>query len=132
MAERRAGAHRSAATTDEERMTGSIQAAPATTGVVMRSHARWYDVLVWVLTLGRERALRERILALARLQIGDSILDVGCGTGTLAIAARRHVGDAGEVFGVDASPEMIARAVAKASRRRAAVDFRVGVVEALP
>jgi trans-aconitate methyltransferase len=50
---------------------------------------------------------------------GESILDLGCGTGALAaaIAAR-----GARVVGVDASPEMIARARAAAP----AVDFRVG------
>lgn len=106
--------------------------APATTGRVMRGSAFGYDVLVWLLTLGRERALRERILALAHVRAGEAVLDVGCGTGTLAIAARWLVGPAGTVSGIDASPEMIARATTKARRAGAAVDFRVGVVEALP
>jgi ubiquinone/menaquinone biosynthesis C-methylase UbiE len=105
---------------------------PATAGLVMRSHARWYDALVWVLTLGRERALRERILALAPPDAGDAVLDVGCGTGTLAIAAARRVGSSGRVCGIDPSPEMIGRATAKAQKAGVAVDFRLAVVEALP
>src|SRR5689334_3435676 len=106
--------------------------APATTGRVIHSHVRWYDALVWVLTLGRERAFRERLLRLARVHAGETVLDVGCGTGTLAIAACKVVGSTGAVFGVDASPEMIARATTKAQKAGVAVDFRVAVVEALP
>jgi ubiquinone/menaquinone biosynthesis C-methylase UbiE len=34
-------------------------------------------------------------------------MDVGCGTGTLAIAAKQHVGPEGEGYGIDASPEMM-------------------------
>ena len=113
-------------------MTETTTSAPATAGRIMRMSARKYDLLVWLLTLGRERRLRERMLALARLGAGESVLDVGCGTGTLAIAARRHVGAGGVVCGVDPSPEMIARANEKARRRGAAVDFRVGIVEDLP
>ena len=115
-------------------MTGTAHglAAPATTGAVMRSHARWYDALVWALTLGRERALRERMLALAPPRAGDAVLDVGCGTGTLAIAAARRAGDTGSVCGIDASPEMIARATTKARKAGVPVDFRVAAVEALP
>lgn len=108
------------------------QHVPVTTGLVMRSHARWYDALVWALTLGRERAFRERILALASLRPGEAVLDVGCGTGTLAVAARRQVGPAGTVCGIDASPEMIARAKAKALGAFASIDFRLAAVEALP
>ena len=63
-------------------MTTTIgdSAAPATKGRVMRSSARFYDLMVWVLTLGRERPFRERLVELARLQPGESVLDVGCGT----------------------------------------------------
>ena len=110
----------------------SDSAAPATKGHVMRSSARFYDLLVWVLTLGRERSFRERLLELARLQPGESVLDVGCGTGTLAIAAKRRVGPTGVVQGIDASPEMIARATRKASKAGVDVGFRTAVVEALP
>ena len=117
----------------EEDVSATHQVAPsATTGVVIRSHARWYDALVWVLTLGRERALRERMLALAGVRAGESVLDVGCGTGSLAIVASKAVGATGTVCGIDASPEMIARAEGKARSASAPIHFRVAAVEALP
>ena len=75
--------------------------APRTSGLVLHGAAR-YDLTVWLMTLGRERALRERILNPARLERGDVVVDVGCGTGTLAIAAKRRLGS-GNVFGIDAS-----------------------------
>lgn len=103
----------------------------ATRGAVVHWAAR-YDLLVWLLTLGRERRFRERLLALAHLQAGESVLDVGCGTGTLAIAAKRAVGEMGEVFGVDPSPEMVARARGKAQKQGARVTFAEGVAESLP
>ena len=90
--------------------------APVTKGAVMRSSARFYDLMVWLLTFGRERAFRERLVELARVQLGESVLDVGCGTGSLAIAAKRRVGPTGIVHGIDASPEMIARATRKATK----------------
>jgi SAM-dependent methyltransferase len=68
----------------------------------------------------RERVFREKVLRLARLQPGEAVLDVGCGTGTLAIAAKRQVGPTGTVYGIDASPEMLARAEKKA--RKAGVE----------
>jgi ubiquinone/menaquinone biosynthesis C-methylase UbiE len=91
-----------------------------------------YDLLVTLLTLGRERALRERVLDLATLAPGESVLDVGCGTGTLAIAAKRRVGAAGRAHGSDASPEMIARARKKAKRAGVDVDFETARAESLP
>lgn len=105
---------------------------PRTKGLVIRSQARYYDLHSWLLTLGRERAFRERLVDLARLAPGEAVLDVGCGTGTLAIAAKRRVGAAGTVQGIDASPEMIDRARRKATKAGIAAVFRTGVVEALP
>lgn len=104
---------------------------PRTTGLVVHWAAR-YDLLVWLMTLGRERAFREKILRLAHLQPGESVLDVGCGTGTLAIAAKAHVGPTGAVYGIDASPQMIARAGKKARRAEAEIVFKIGLAEALP
>jgi ubiquinone/menaquinone biosynthesis C-methylase UbiE len=71
-------------------------------------------------------------VGLARLTAGERVLDVGCGTGSLAIAAKGHVGAAGEVFGVDASPEMITRATSKAAKAGIDARFQHAVAEALP
>jgi ubiquinone/menaquinone biosynthesis C-methylase UbiE len=90
-----------------------------------------YDVMTWLLTLGRERRFREQLIAPARLQPGESVLDVGCGTGTLALVAKRRVG-AGEVAGLDASPEMIERARHKAARAGLQLKFEVASADALP
>ena len=92
-------------------------AAPHTNGLVIHWAAR-YDLLAWLLTGGRERAFRERLIELAGLAPGESVLDIGCGTGTLAIAATRHAGPTGAVYGIDASPQMIARATRKGRRER--------------
>ncbi|HEV2235565.1 MAG TPA: methyltransferase domain-containing protein [Ktedonobacterales bacterium] len=90
---------------------------------------RWMDVTLF---RGQVRALRRRTIELARLQPGERVLDVGCGTGTLALGAQRWVGATGCVSGIDPSAEEIARDRAKAARRRLPVDFQVGVIEQLP
>ncbi len=105
--------------------------APGTKGRVIHS-AAGYDLLAWLLLLGRERAFRDRLVQLARLEPGQSVLDTGCGTGSLAIAAKRRVGPLGSVQGIDASPEMIARARKKASKAGVDVTFTSGGVEGLP
>jgi ubiquinone/menaquinone biosynthesis C-methylase UbiE len=102
-----------------------------TSGSVLHS-AAGYDWLVWLFTFGRERIFREKVLRLARLDPGESILDVGCGTGALAIAAKRHVGPTGSVYGIDASPEMIDRASRKVRQAGLEVFFKNALAEALP
>jgi len=105
----------------------------ATKGLVLRrAQVRWYDLLAAAVTLGRDRQLRDRLATLARLAPAESVLDIGCGTGTLALAAKRAVGAAGSVVGIDASSEMIALADAKASRAGADVTFRAAAAERLP
>ena len=60
------------------------------------------------------------------------MLDVGCGTGTLALEVARRAGRAGRVVGVDPSTEQIARARSKAARHNVPIDFQIGVIEQLP
>lgn len=100
-------------------------------GAILHS-ARLYDAMVWFALRGRERRFRERLLELGRLRPGESVIDVGCGTGTLAILAKETVGLSGAVCGVDASPEMIARARSKAARAGVEVRFENAAAQALP
>jgi ubiquinone/menaquinone biosynthesis C-methylase UbiE len=104
---------------------------PQTRGIVM-NWGSFYDVVMWFLTRGNERALRQDIADLIGYQPGESVLDIGCGTGTLALVAKERVGSAGSVHGIDPAPRQIARARAKASRQGLAVDFQLGVIERLP
>lgn len=110
------------------------QGAPTlqTKGIVLHSAARYYDLLAWWMTRGRERAFRERLVELAGIEPGEAVLDIGCGTGSLALAAKQRVGARGEVYGIDASPEMIARARRKATKAGSTVAFETGVAETLP
>lgn len=100
-------------------------------GLVLHG-AAFYDFTVWAFTLGREHVFRDKILARAGVKEGERVLDVGCGTGSLAIAAKQRVGPAGSVSGLDASPEMLARARKKAAKAGLDVSFREGIVQNMP
>jgi ubiquinone/menaquinone biosynthesis C-methylase UbiE len=100
-------------------------------GAVLHS-PRYYDLMVSLAFMGRERRFRKRLLSLAGLRRGESVLDIGCGTGLLAILAKEQVGLGGTVRAIDASPEMIARARAKAGRARVEVDFLLAPAQELP
>jgi ubiquinone/menaquinone biosynthesis C-methylase UbiE len=84
-----------------------------------------------VFTLGREQELRQTIADLAQIQRGETVLDVGCGSGTLALVAKKGVGRAGRVVGIDPSQEMIAQACRKAMKAGLSIDFQIGVIERL-
>jgi ubiquinone/menaquinone biosynthesis C-methylase UbiE len=103
-----------------------------TSGHVLNWYGPVYDFVANVMTLGRLPRMREEILSLAGIRSGDQMLDVGCGTGSLAILAAKRVDGGGRVCGIDPAPRMIAAAMGKAARQNVMVDFRPGAIEALP
>ena len=111
--------------------TGTQEWAPQTRGYTIH-WARRYDWLMNLVLLGKERAWRETTAEMAAIKPGDKVLDVGCGTGSLTLAAQARAGASGEVHGIDAAPEMIEVARSKAARSGASVDFRIGLVEEIP
>jgi len=104
--------------------------APHTRGLVL-NWAWLYDCLMWFVTHGREQAFRHMIADQAQFHLGETVLDVGCGTGTLAMVAKERIGTTGRVSGIDAAPRMIALARQKAARRGCTLDFQVGLIEQL-
>ncbi len=71
--------------------------------------------------------------AIAGLQRGETVLDLGAGGGFDAFLAARQVGPKGAVIGVDMTPEMVAKARAGAAKLGLDnVDFRLGEIEHLP
>lgn len=79
----------------------------------------------------REATFRRRLLQQAAPQPGQRVLDLGCGTGTLAIlAASARPGP--EVTGLDADPEILRRARGKAEAAGASVRFDQGFSTELP
>ncbi|GAB4336620.1 MAG: arsenite methyltransferase [Dehalococcoidia bacterium] len=71
--------------------------------------------------------------AIAALQPGQVVLDLGSGGGIDCFLAARMVGPNGRVYGVDMTPEMIALARKNAEKVGATnVEFRLGEIEQLP
>ncbi len=71
--------------------------------------------------------------ALARLNEGETVLDLGSGGGIDVLLSARRVGPAGKVYGLDMTDEMLA--LANENKRRAAaenVEFLKGEIENIP
>ena len=98
----------------------------------MGSWARYYDLIMVLMTLGRERKLRQMEIRLAQIMPGDKVLEIGCGTGTLTLAIKAQVGSSGEAVGIDIAPEMIAVASRKATLKGANVAFQAGSIASIP
>lgn len=71
--------------------------------------------------------------AIASLEAGETVLDLGSGAGFDCFLAAREVGSAGQVIGVDMTPAMIEKARGNAAENGATnVEFRLGEIEHLP
>lgn len=90
--------------------------------------ARWYDWIVSLFLLGRSKKLHRLTVEWAQVQAGDSVLDIGCGTGHLTALLKTAVGESGHVIGIDAAAEMIMFAQEKYPH----VGFQLAAVENLP
>jgi SAM-dependent methyltransferase len=88
-----------------------------------------YDPVLRLTT--RERAFKERLLEQASLRAGMDVLDLGSGTGTLAIWAAARVPGA-RFTGLDGDPKVVARAREKARRADADVRFEQGLADEVP
>jgi SAM-dependent methyltransferase len=81
--------------------------------VVRRSYqgfrARLYDIIVRPVSVGYRAQAVERL----ELRPGETVIDLGCGTGLSLPLLAPMVGEQGRVIGLDASPDMLAL-----SRRR--------------
>lgn len=72
-------------------------------------------------TLSSLEVVRDRVIETAALAAGQHVLDLGAGTGLLALAARRAVGPDGRVVAIDISPGALSTCLQHARRARSAV-----------
>jgi ubiquinone/menaquinone biosynthesis C-methylase UbiE len=87
-----------------------------------------YDPLVSF--LGFNRARRE-LISQANIKPGQHILDIGCGTGTLAVLLKRQYSGV-EVVGLDPDPKALRRAKTKVRRAVVSVQLDQGFADELP
>jgi SAM-dependent methyltransferase len=90
---------------------------------------RFFDPLVGLAM--PERRFKGALVQQADPKPGQRLLDVGCGTGTLALMAKEAAPDA-EVIGLDADPDILERARAKAEEAGVAIGLDEGLSTELP
>ena len=110
-----------------------LEPEPARVAEMFSVLAPAYDRFNRLSSLGLDGRWRKR--AAAHVRPGEAVLDLGCGTGDLALAAARRAGPAGRVDGADFSAPMLDLARVKAGAAGpggAPVAFHHASADALP
>jgi ubiquinone/menaquinone biosynthesis C-methylase UbiE len=93
---------------------------------------RWllplYDPMLWLL---RADASKRPLIEQAQIKSGFRVLDIGCGTGSLAVMIKKMHPDA-DVVGVDPDPAAIAVSERKARRRGLSIKLDRGFADHMP
>ena len=80
-----------------------------------RKRAKWYDrdaVLLYFAGF-RHRSYRERAIRFLALNHGDTVVDLGCGTGLNFSLLQEQIGPRGRIIGVDLTDAMLDEATAR-------------------
>jgi ubiquinone/menaquinone biosynthesis C-methylase UbiE len=96
-------------------------------GIKIETGAKAYNLV----TPSEKSHYRKKIISLCDLKNGESVLDVGCGTGILSVLAKNLVKD-GEVIGLDLSQKMLEQAKKKALKYKLDIEFIEGSIDSLP
>jgi demethylmenaquinone methyltransferase/2-methoxy-6-polyprenyl-1,4-benzoquinol methylase len=98
---------------------------PAAARALYQRHADTYDAQTdWA---GTDRA---KAVALLHLRPGDTVLDVGCGTGLCFTDIQERIGPSGRLIGIEPSVDMLGRAAERVARAGwDNVDLRLGLAE---
>jgi ubiquinone/menaquinone biosynthesis C-methylase UbiE len=90
---------------------------------------RLYDPIVAITS--RETAFKRRLLEHARIKDGEAVLDLACGTGTLAIEIKKANPKA-KVSAIDGDHAILAKAEQKAKEAGVRIGFQPGLSNELP
>lgn len=108
--------------------SAASSAAPDTDALTERVRATWTAGDFGRIARGYEPGAAE-FIARRGLTVGESVLDVACGTGNLALPAARA---GAAVTGIDIAPNLIAQATTRATAEGLHITFDVGNAEQLP
>jgi ubiquinone/menaquinone biosynthesis C-methylase UbiE len=112
---------------------GSRESEKASTHTNAMQHmAHNYDMMVMMMMMGHQKAVRNTCINLAGIQPGDHVLEIGCGTGSLTMLAKRKAGESGVVVGIDPLQEMREIATRKARKAKLEITFQAGELEHIP
>jgi ubiquinone/menaquinone biosynthesis C-methylase UbiE len=108
-------------------MTGSNQEYIPALGI--KALTPFYDwIQRWIV---RDTRYKSRLIEQAGIQAGHRVLDLGCGTATLAIMVKQTI-PAADVIGLDADPQMLSVARSKSARENIQIQLDEGMTFNLP
>lgn len=94
----------------------------------IRALTPFYDFIQrWVV---KDTVFKNRLIEQANIRPSHRVLDLGCGTGTLALMVKRAQPEA-DVVGLDADPQMLKVAIAKSAQGNIGVRFDQGMATSL-
>lgn len=110
-----------------------VQMEPANQRFIPALRFNWLTPLFDVVAAAtvRDRTIKRSVLASAALGRGEDVLDVGCGTGTLAVAAAQAA-PAVAVTGLDADPAILTKARRRSADAGLEIRFDEAMSDALP
>jgi len=94
-------------------------------GRIIDSWANIYDIVNYFVFMifGGGSSLRNEIVGMAKLKEAKSVLDVGCGTGNLALEIAKWLPSDGYVIGIDAGEKMVILAKNKLQDTQIPIQF---------